>query len=61
MRKQFVEGYDYINRWWKRKALRRYTKLHTENRLKPETLYDSDRLGMTWEQAKEKYLKDIGR
>ena len=61
MRKQFVEGYDYINRWWKRKALRRYTKLHTENRLKPEMLYYSDMLGMTWEEAKEKYLGDIGR
>jgi len=37
------------------------TKLHTENRLKPETLYYSDMLGMTWEEAKEKYLGDIGR
>ncbi len=61
MRKQFVEGYDYINRWWKRKAIRRYTKLHIENRLKPEMLYYSDMLGMTWEQAKEKYLGDVGR
>ena len=61
MRKQFVEGYDYINRWWKRKALRRYTKLHTENRLKPEMLYYSDILGMSWEETKEKYLGDVGR
>ena len=61
MRKQFVEGYDYINRWWKRKAIRRYTKLHTENRLKPEMLYYSDMLGMTWEEAKQKYLKEVGR
>jgi len=60
MRNKFVEGYDYINKWWKRKAIRRYTKLHTENRLKPEKLYYSDMLGMTWEEAKEKYLGDIG-
>ena len=27
MRKKFIEGSDYINKWWKRKAIRRYTKL----------------------------------
>lgn len=47
MRKKFVEGPEYINRWWKRKAIRRYTKLFNENRLKPEILYYSDILGMT--------------
>ena len=61
MRKKFAEGYDYINKWWKRKAIRRYTKLHTDGRLKPELLYYSDILGMTWEEAKEKYLGDVGR
>ena len=61
MRKKFVEGYDYINKWWKRKAIRRYTKLHTDGRLKPELLYYSDILGMTWEEAKEKYLGEVGR
>ena len=61
MRKKFVEGYDYINKWWKRKAIRRYTKLFNENRLKPEILYYSDILGMTWEEAKEKYLGEVGR
>ena len=61
MRKKFVEGSKYINKWWKRKAIRRYTKLFNENRLKPELLYYSDILGMTWEEAKEKYLGDVGR
>jgi len=61
MRKKFAEGYDYINKWWKRKAIKRYTKLRSENRLKPETLYYSDILGMTWEQAKEEYLSEVGR
>ena len=61
MRKKFAEGYHYINKWWKRKAIKRYTKLHSEGRLKPEILYYSDILGMTWEEAKEKYLGDVGR
>ena len=61
MRKKFAEGYGYINKWWKRKAIKRYTKLFNEKRLKPEILYYSDILGMTWEQAKEKFLSEVGR
>ena len=61
MRPKFVQGSEYINKWWKRKAIRRYTKLFNENRLKPEILYYSDILGMTWEQAKEKFLSEVGR
>ena len=52
---------EYINKWWKRKAIRRYTKLHEENRLKPEILYYSDILNMTWDACKEKYLGEVGR
>ena len=29
--------------------------------LKTEMLYYSDMLGMTWEEAKEKYLGEVGR
>ena len=61
MRPKFAQGSEYINKWWKRKAIRRYTKLFNEGRLKPEKLYYSDILGMTWEQAKERYLGDVGR
>ena len=61
MRPKFTQGSEYINKWWKRKAIKRYTKLHTENRLKPEILYYSDILGMTWDEAKQKYLKEVGR
>ena len=61
MRPKFTQGSEYINKWWKKKAIKRYTKLHTENRLKPEILYYSDILGMTWEQCKDKYLGEVGR
>ena len=36
-------------------------KLFNEKRLKPEILYYSDILGMSWEEAKEKYLGEVGR
>ena len=58
MEKKFEEGVDYINRWWKKKAIKRYTKLHSEGRLKPEHLFYIDAIGMSWEQMKSKYLKE---
>jgi hypothetical protein len=61
MKPKFVEGDDYTIRWWKDKAIKRYTTLHTENRLKNETLFYSNIIGMQWNDCKEKYLKDIGR
>ena len=61
MKKKFVEDYDYINRWWKKKAIKRYTKMLEQGRIKDETLFYNDMFNMTWKQAKEKYLNDIGR
>ena len=61
MKKKFEQGDDYTIRWWKKKAIRRYTKLHDENRLKPDTLYYMDIIGMSWDKAKETYLKEVGR
>tara|TARA_B100000287_G_scaffold278332_1_gene262273 strand:+ start:227 stop:1393 length:1167 start_codon:yes stop_codon:yes gene_type:complete len=61
MKKKFTEDYDYINNWWKKKAIKRYTKLLEQGRIKDETLFYNDMFDMTWEQAKEKYLTDVGR
>ena len=61
MKKKFVEDYDYINNWWKKKAIKRYTKLLEQGRIKDETLFYNDMFDMTWEEAKEKYLTDVGR
>ena len=61
IRQKFANGYDYINKWWKRKAIKRYTKLYDENRIKPEHLYYVDGVGQTWENFKKQYLKDVGR
>jgi hypothetical protein len=61
MKDKFAEGDDYTIRWWKKQAIKRYTKLHEENRLKNETLFYADAIGLTWEQMKEKFLADVGR
>lgn len=61
MKDIFSKGDEYSIQWWKEKAIKRYTNLHSENRLKNETLFYSDIIGMTWEQCKEKYLSQVGR
>lgn len=61
MKDKFKQGDDYTIRWWKDKAIKRYTTLHSEDRLKDETLYYIDIIGMTWDDCKQKYLKDVGR
>lgn len=61
MKQKFVEGDEYTIRWWKEKAKRRYEKLHSENKIKPDKLFYADAIGITWEQMKEKYLNEVGR
>jgi hypothetical protein len=61
LKDKFKQGVDYINKWWKKHAISRYTKLHEESRLKPEHLFYIDAIGMSWEEMKEKYLGEVGR
>jgi len=61
MKKKFEEGDEYSIRWWKKKAKRRYIKLLEQDRIKDEVLFYEPIIGMTWEEAKEKYLKEVGR
>ena len=61
MKEKYKLDYDRIINWWKPKAIRRYEKLHSENRLKPEQLFYSDIMDMSWEETKEKYLGEVGR
>ena len=61
LKKKFEEGDDYTMRWWKKKAIKRYSKLHEEGRIKPDPLFYLDIIGMSWEEAKKKYLKEVGR
>jgi len=61
IRNMFDRDIEYIDSWWKRKAIKRYENLLEQNRIKPEKLFYSGMINITWEEAKEKYLKDIGR
>ena len=61
MKKKYIEDVDYINKWWKPKAIRRYVKLLDEDRIKPEKLFYDGILNISWEEAKEKYLGEVGR
>ena len=61
MKQKYTDDSAYIMKWWKPKAIRRYTKLFDENRLKPEKLFYGDIVGKTWEETKEIYLSEVGR
>ena len=61
MKDKFKQGNEYIQKWWKKHAISRYTKLYDEGRIKPEHLFYIDAIGMSWEQMKKKYLGEVGR
>jgi hypothetical protein len=61
MKPKFAQGDEYTIKWWKDKAIKRYSKLHEEGRLKPEKLFYADAIGLTWEEMKDKFLADVGR
>ncbi len=61
LKDKFAQGVDYINKWWKKHAISRYTKLHDEGRIKPEHLFYIDAIGISWEEMKAKYLAEVGR
>ena len=61
MKKKFVEDYEYVLAWWKRKAIKRYKQLLVENRIKPDILFYADVVGMSWFECRKIYLKEVGR
>jgi hypothetical protein len=50
-----------INEWWKPKAIDRYKKLKSENNLKPEIHFYNKMIGMTYDEAKNVFFKEVGR
>jgi hypothetical protein len=61
LKDKFKQGTDYINKWWKKHAISRYTKLHDDGKIKPEHLFYIDGIGLSWEEMKAKYLGEVGR
>ena len=61
LKKRLDNDVESIVSWWLRKCERRYKKLQSENRLKPEMLFYADMIGKSWDEAKTKYLGEVGR
>lgn len=59
--KRLINDTASVVDWWKPKAIKRFDKLHSENRIKPEILYYTDLIGTTWSAAKKLYLPEVGR
>jgi len=59
--KKLEKDVDSVVDWWKPKAIGRYEKLHEEGRLNPNILFYNTLIGMSWDEAKKVYLKDVGR
>ena len=58
---KFKQDMDYIMNWWKPKAINRFNKLKLENSLKTDIHFWDKLFGLTYEEAKEKYLGEVGR
>lgn len=47
--------------WWTPKALKRYESLATDDKLKDEVLFYNQMLFMSWDEARTRYLGEVGR
>ena len=61
MKQKFIDDVDYTCRWWKKKAIRRYTNIHNQKRIKPESLFYWDVIDTSWEDTQLKYIQEVGR
>ena len=59
--KRFQADSTGMIEWWREKALKRYAKLHDENRLKPDILYYNKMADMSYSAAKKAYFGEVGR
>jgi hypothetical protein len=57
----FENDMDSILDWWKPKAIERYKKLKSEDRLNTEKLFYNGMKDMTYDEAKQKYFHNVGR
>jgi hypothetical protein len=59
--KKLEKDVDAVVDWWKVKAIARYCNLYEQGRIKPEILYYNNIIDMSWDEAKQAYLGDVGR
>ena len=58
---KLADDVDSVVNWWKPKAIKRYEKLMDENRINGDILYYNELINLTWVQAKQKFLSEVGR
>jgi hypothetical protein len=61
LKKKFKEDVQYTCNWWKPKAIRRYSNLYNQGKLKEEQLFYWDIIDMSWTLTQKNYLKEVGR
>jgi len=61
MKPLFKGDINEIVFWWKPKAIERYKKLKSENRLNPNKLFYNVMTEMGYEEAKSKFFGDVGK
>ena len=60
--KRFDTSVDHLVDIWKNKyASKRIKSLLARDGVSEESLFYDDLIYMTWDETKEKYLKDVGR
>ena len=62
LQKSFDTSEEYLTTLWKEKyAKKRIENLVKNDRVSDETLFYDDLITLSWEEAKDKYLSEIGR
>ena len=61
LRERFEKDIEGMMDWWRPKAIKRYKNLLAENRIKPEISYYHKMAEMSWSEARNDYLGEVGR
>lgn len=61
MKELYQKDLTAIMEYWKPRAIERYKKLKADGRLKADVLFYSDMLNMTYDEAKARFLSEVGR
>jgi len=61
LRQDFVYYNNLISEWWKPKSEKRFNKLKSDNKLISELHFWDKLFGLTYEEAKQNYLGEVGR
>ena len=61
LKQKFEEDIPYTEKWWKKKAIRRYKNVWNQGRIKEEQLFYWDIIDLPWDITKNRYIQEVGR